>query len=409
MFRARVFGTLVGGKQIKHMTQLNNNICGISTSRKTFYDDDQDIGVSEKLNDSCQGGCKMIPIHWKEQECPNNKECNDKNCQYSHTLSESIDIMSVEFFHDDDKTPRSYQQHIVATRSGTISGILTYWVVDMLSPLLSLDQEEKKVKYSTLSDVNNWQDHWQQVVYPLPQDVVCLKGDEFIISCCHDGIQISLTLTSVRKTNDNDNENVNKKRKLDDKNVKKCVMTSSCEALYTPQQCTCGWHILNNSERLQMLNDHKRMRIWYLGIDRLMNIVINNNKNNKKRESVNYNVIDLSDGSILGLMAGKILKDKKLNKCNIHIRSLERKDYSYIFSSQLCLGNELTDEVEVIDIESWNVLKKSLLRSTSCEVMFDLLILLLVLLLVVVAVVSLVVILIVALVVVVVVGRGWFS
>jgi hypothetical protein len=342
----RVYGTAVSGDQIKHMCRvedIGNQLGGASPWRRAAFETNpQCDGDSSNSNpaSSCGGGSKMIPVHWNEQACPS-PSCANAHCHLSHKMSDSVELMNFEFFHKEFSN-ESFSQTIVATKEGIISGILIWWVVDMLAPELD---PERSVFYSTEPGVQNWQDHWQQVVFPLPKDYHCNIGDEFLITSAHDGVRMWLEMSPV------------KKRKLTTY-VPCSPSLQAPDAFFTPEVCQCGWHILHNSERMQMLNDSKRMHIWERGIDALIRQYATAN------DTALRSIVDLSDGSILSLMAAATIR--KLRKGDddnntLQILSLERKDFSHLFSTQLCTGNTYNDIMEVVDNDSWGELKKAFL------------------------------------------------
>lgn len=380
--RGRVYGTAVSGDQIRHMCRvegLEGHLCGARPWRRTALDAldslnidgdnserKEDISVNSgqtntttadtarsHIHSSCGGGSKMIPVHWPQQAC-SLLSCTDPLCPHSHTLSDPTEIMNFEFFHAHNPTECSFKQTIRVTGDGSISGILVWWTLDLLSPELD---PERTVSYSTEPGKQNWQDHWQQVIFPLPQDHPCSVGDEFELTSAHDGVHIWLELKPL------------KKRKLTEYQVASPLVQSP-EAYFTPQLCECGWHILHNSERLQMLNDSRRMHAWEVGIQSLVNTLLREEASIHKRKA--RSILDLSDGSILALMAATAVrkhyhqlrrnqqsdKEGEGEEGGLEVLSLERKDFSHLFSTQLMAGNNLQDTLQVLDMDSWLDMKQ---------------------------------------------------
>jgi hypothetical protein len=94
--------------------------------------------------------------------------------------------------------------------------------------------------------------------------------------------------------------------------------------------CTCGWHMLCGAERFQMLSDDTRGQAWQVAVDALVAAL--------PEKGV---VMDLSDGSLLGLMVAAKLR--AADKLGVKVVSKEGKQFSRLFFGQLCDANELED------------------------------------------------------------------
>ena len=372
--RGRVYATAVSGSQIRDMCRvqgLEGHLGGARPWRLTALDTldssgsgsgDSSSSAHSNSHSSCGGGSKMIPVHWPEQACPLSS-CKDPLCPLSHCLSAPTEMMNFEFFHRHNPSESCFQQTISVTKAGSISGILLWWTVDLLSPELDPD---RTVSYSTQPGAQNWQDHWQQVIFPLPVDHACSEGDEFELTSAHDGVHMWLELKPI------------KKRKLTGYEVVSPLILPN-DAYFPPQLCECGWHILHNSERLQMLNDSRRMHVWEVGIQALVETLLSTEAGTQQTAG---SIIDLSDGSILALIAAMAVQRQKQKQKQkqkhgevvqdqdradrgggLQVLSLERKDFSHLFSTQLCVGNALQDTLEVMDFESWQELKEEWLAA----------------------------------------------
>ena len=117
-----------------------------------------------------------------------------------------------------------------------------------------------------------------------------------------------------------------------------------------------------------MLNDGARMSAWESGIQQVVTALASNNTG---LSSKNRTIVDLSDGSVLSLIAAATIKKRfrvendTENEYPLQVVSLERKDFSRMFSAQLCTGNEFNDVLEVVDLETWREMKHELLAGTS--------------------------------------------
>ena len=329
---AEVFATLIESWEVDEMHDVSN-IC--MHGLNPFRDE------AAKL---CPGGWSLIPLQWPEVQRRGGKE-----------LSLPQKILDFEFFHgfegphddnievepkgkegdkeeeeedegdDDSDIPpygfceASFESSLTVTDSGTVHGILLWWKVYLLSPEID---PERSVWYSTEPKVMNWQDHWLQVVFPLPQSIQCNAGDTIKVLSAHDALRIWLKaekisvagsvsdparqcqesvapiVSSARnggedfysveigKVDENSNsvqyasivqdnaviatygndETLTKKAKISLQQMLPVLEISSARVASRERlmmsQCTCGWHLLCGAERIQCLNDELRTRMW---------------------------------------------------------------------------------------------------------------------------------------------------
>ena len=106
-------------------------------------------------------------------------------------LSEPSQILNFDFFRsyndsesalsgnedDENAAPDSttyafgescFETDIVATADGVVDALLLWWETSLLSRNLD---PANSCCYSTEPDVQNFQDHWQQTVFPLPSPI----------------------------------------------------------------------------------------------------------------------------------------------------------------------------------------------------------------------------------------------
>ena len=142
----------------------------------------------------------LLPIHWESIE---------KRCESTRKLSDPTPILQFEFCNgyvptndDHESCPNdypfgegSYCTDVLVTRSGVVHGVLLWWTAQLLCRELDPTQ---RFKYSTEPRQQNWQDHWQQTVFPLPFPISCREGDVVRASAGHNSTRIWLVADKVQ-------------------------------------------------------------------------------------------------------------------------------------------------------------------------------------------------------------------
>lgn len=329
---ATVYGTLIESVMLNHMGSLSESLCfgeGLSIHRKINLDNNEE---------SICKWSRMIPVHWKEQF--ENQETN--------ILTDSIPLISVEFFHD--QIQDTYQNKIQMTilKDGIVHGLLCWWNLNLVSPIF-----QENITYSTKPNVHKWQDHWQQVVIPFPGNgIECYQGDIFTINIFHDGLHIWSEIHSIERVNESNILPSLKKQKYDMNNNN----NNENEINQRFPECSCGWHLLCSTDRLLALNDTNIMSKWILGMNDLSKKLLEDERVLSNKPTV---IFDLSDGSTLSLMlSSQISKQSEniLNQLILKIVSIERKQFSSLFYSQIIESNKniIKDLLMVIDGDDWN-------------------------------------------------------
>jgi hypothetical protein len=410
-YSADVFASLVESEEVKHMHDVSNiRMHGFNP----FRDD------AAKL---CPGGWSLIPIHWSELETGGGK-----------LLSHSQKILDFEFFHsllthqhsdegsgsdadDDEHVPYSFgegcfESDLTVINDGTVHGILLWWKVYLLAPEID---PQRSVWYSTEPKVMNWQDHWLQVVFPLPQAIKCAAGDVIRITAAHDSLRMwlkaekqssfasvgspitSIALkqdlkSSTRSTKSAEWSSSGEEGNL--KKVKTSLSPTTQKALIviavegknitpappqkrlTPSQCSCGWHLLCGAERIQSLNDRQRHCKWEAALSALLvkmqspvgpeGGVENNVATIPVSDNVHRIILDVSDGSVLSIAAALELRRMQMlapkdpsaiaetySLSSLRIVSVEKKDFSRMFHDRLVTSNSVDELMMVWDGEDW--------------------------------------------------------
>lgn len=116
-----------------------------------------------------------------------------------------------------------------------------------------------------IKDVVPWRDHWMQAVYFLPQDVRTIKGDELTLISNHDEYSFWFNLKNNSKIENTD---------------------------YLKPSCDCGIHFIASRTRIGQINDSTRNKKY-------INVL-------KNKITSNTVCLNLSDGSLLGVIAAKL-------------------------------------------------------------------------------------------------------
>ena len=401
-YSADVLASLVESEEVEQMHDVSNiHMHGFNP----FRDD------AAKL---CPGGWSLIPVHWSELENRGGK-----------LLSHSQKILDFEFFHslptdqhtiagdgfdadDDEHIPYSFgegcfESDLSVTNDGTVHGILLWWKVYLLAPEID---PQRSVWYSTEPKVMNWQDHWLQVVFPLPQAIKCAAGDVIRITAAHDSLRMWLKAekqstakvspsapigsptisTTAAGSSDGEEGNLKKVKISLSPTTQRASMAIAVEGKnifpvppqirLTPSQCSCGWHLLCGAERIRSLNDQQRHSKWEVALStllvRMQGLVGHRDDVEGSTvlipgsDNVNRIILDVSDGSVLAIAAALELRRMQMLApqntsmitetsplSSLRIVSVEKKDYSRMFHDRLVTSNGVDDLMMVWDGEDW--------------------------------------------------------
>ena len=423
-YSAEIYATLVESIELEEMHDVSHiRLHGFNPFR-------------DENAKSCPGGWSLIPVHWTQIQSRGGKE-----------LSPSQKILNFEFFHsfDDQKLSQTreskklerdvgsvvetevgeaevgeednengpyafgegcFESDITVSTSGTVHALMLYWKVFLLSPEID---PERTVTYTTEPNKMNWQDHWLQVVYPLPTSLDCVVGDVIRVTAAHDALRIWLKAEklkfdsmpeSVSPTEVFSGEKHAKKAKtievdpttrneiLPSKLKRMESIPSSSKRRLMVSQCSCGWHLLCGSERIQSINDKEKNVCWEKAILNLMRvlstrsdrldscnregeIMMNEKDGTDKKTRFLPIILDVSDGSIYSIAAARELKrlqivqnavNENFNSSlslisNLKIVSLEKKIYSRMFHDRLIDANEVEGVMMIWDGKDWDDVK----------------------------------------------------
>lgn len=355
---AGVFATLVECRELLDMHVVNSFCFGKPAVGTPFRNEDAH---------SCQGGRSLLPVHWREMK---------QRGAGGRELCSPMQILELEFFHDSDEIEEQskvgYESDIVAESDGLVHGILLSWTLNLLSPQLD---PARSLQYSTAPDVQNWQDHWVQVIYPLPTPIACKKGDVIIITAFHDNLRIWLECSIHTDAVTGEDRGVKRTRT----ELRKMYPQTVPEELerFSHPECQCGWHLIDSPFRLCALNDVKRRTLWESAVKELVEIAYGKRMTTSELDGIPPGVIlDVSDESVLALTAALRLKDlQSENPTRVPLRvvSQEKKLVSLLHYRQLAVANDINDDLlEVCEsgVEALKELDSAVLAGIVCENFF---------------------------------------
>ena len=295
-----VYAQLIQSRDARCMRDLSrlplNELVGNSSSRSP----------SER---PCRGGWSLLPLHWREFS------------RYgSSALSDTHVVARVDFFRSTDDPlfgSGDFVTDVTLTSSGSVDAVLLHWKVQLLSAEVD---PQRATFYSTESgwraEEGHWQDHWLQVLYPLPESLDCVAGESVRVCLSHDSIHMWLAASRAgapkRRRGGGDLEEEEEEE--------------------GERQCSCGWHLLMNPERILQLNDEEAAACWVGALQKLGSRLAGLGRP--------CAALDTGDGSLLALALGRILQRAGAGEL-VQVISRESKQLSRLLFSQLACSNGL--------------------------------------------------------------------
>ena len=265
----------------------------------------------------CGAGCQGLPIHWE----------HFKDHFDAKPLSAASEVCIVSFTQvvEEEKEVHTTKVNLIVTRKGTLDCVLMWWELYLLSteidpkgecmystePRARMEINEDKY---TEGNKQGWQDHWVQIIFPLPAALVCQvnEGDEVVLTVCRDTLHFWIADAKV------ENRRVSRKRSEPEPESKLDLESISPSLL--PKACQCGWHLLLNPLRILQLNTtHKKMQ------KAMMDCIAEVNNRFDNEDGV---LLDVSDGSRLALMLLRYITDGTSLNGLLQVASVERKQLS---------------------------------------------------------------------------------
>jgi len=309
-------------------SQDYHDIKNIFGSNLNDNDDDNDgeeiTNVSPFRNDTdadCGGGCQGLPIHWKQF----------RDYFDAKLLSSAAEVFIVSFTQEveDVKEVHTTKVTLKVTRDGKLDCILMWWELYLLSTeidpkgecMYSTEPRDRKETCDEETEGNKqgWQDHWVQVIFPLPAALVCQvkKNDDVVLTVCRDTLHFWIADVKV------ENLQISRKRCEPEPESKSDMASISSSLL--PKACECGWHLLLSPLRILQLNKS------YREMERAMKVCTVEIYKRIGCDEIRNNdgvLVDVSDGSRLALMLLRCITNTSSNEAVLQVASIERKQLS---------------------------------------------------------------------------------
>ena len=328
--RAEVYATLVQSEEIYHMVSTNH-----LTHGREFFNVNRNNFASQ-----CAGGWPTMPIHWEALEHRGARKLSNATACLQIKFWQDIyaDAFTVVYQDGEPIQFKTYDSDIAVEQDGVVHGVMLWWKTFLLSQNLD---PNGALFYSTEPGAQNWQDHWQQSIFPLPEPIPCKKGDIIRLHVSHNELSIWLTAEKFFDVT----KSSGMKRKIAENigsNLNMIVPRHIIDERYAQKPCICGWHLLCGADRMLRTNNISYANIW----DRVMYNIV---EKLASRKHENPLFLDLSDGSILSLTSAIKAKKHGLSGSELKFVSRERKVFSHLFFSQLMEANELEDRLMLWD------------------------------------------------------------
>jgi SAM-dependent methyltransferase len=389
--RAEVFATLIEGIEVKNMNRIDSMVLG----REPF-----NVYRNEAAR-QCKGGWAPVPIHFEALEYRGAKKLSDSiqclRVNFANPFLQKVPSDSSMSISDNDSPSsslpsqfpisplssfpvRSYETEIQVKATGIIHGVLLWWKTYLLSDTLD---PSLRLAYSTEPGVQNWQDHWQQVIYPLPDPINVNSGDIMLLRVSHDDLSIWVNLQKISSSFGSsncsdpftsDNRIVGSKRNREEHRVRSLhgiTPRSYNDRIDKKYDCACGWHLLNGCDSFLYSNSFTYNKIWDNLFDHLLDGILDRvtqhilmvSSSLVTRSVSPFFILDISDGSVLSLTFATKLKKKLLSLQQsgvlppldrdsysvVHFISKEKKQFSRIFYSQIIEANSLDNMISLWD------------------------------------------------------------
>lgn len=267
-------------------------------------------------------------------------------------LTEPVQVLDFDFT-SPDKIPSSdnNDQDVVNERAKTITciptssglahGILFWWELDLWEGITYSTKPSESSSNSKINNNNNnhWQDHWQQCLYVFncpQQDCFRVEKEKpFDLIASHTDYKV---LFSIKPHLHQESLN------------------------HHHQQLAISQSPVSPDRALQLM-DKERMETIHTGIRKAIEFLLMSGNNEKdKVKSVANNqssspvisVLDLSDGSICGILTANIMKEEKAENQvsnEFTINSVESTNNAILAATMSQIGNSLSpSELQILNI-----------------------------------------------------------
>lgn len=242
---------------------------------------------------NCAGGGKGIPMHVEAMESGKDYKL----------VSTNFTIFEFSFSHRDDLcTERRRTLNAQRTSADVPHGVLTWWELDLTG--------DGDIIYSTRPGVQNWQDHWLPVFYPLTLRQHIDENDVHIpLTIGHDQISIWF---------------------------------AHGDDVKSKPSCSCGYHALPGGPyRVFELGHDKRLNALRERIRKAVRAACSARTLQYKKKPLRC--IDLSDSSVCAILASEVLTGEQVEVTSVE----EDNEFSAILYEQMCrqhaniVGNQI--------------------------------------------------------------------
>lgn len=307
--RATVFAQVVQNEQIYRLNSVSGQYLNEQQARLARSDAAWE----------CTGAKPALPLHYRALEAS------------STQLTKVTPVLSFDFTKpicSSSGSASSYEETVVsAVATGEVHAVVMWWEVSF--------DGTNSIVYSTQPEVQNWQDHWVQVVFPLTDRLQVQAADPLVLRAHHDDLRIWFDVEHKQQQ-----PAVTDAAALSSssppKKIKKSVQQEKLS-------CTCGLHLVSNAERIAMLSDSERNRAFNTAIAKAVETLKQRGGANGSEQDADQELacLDISDGSLCALLAASH---------GVHnVTSVESKDVSARIFQQIMDGQLGTArEVDVL-------------------------------------------------------------
>ncbi|KAF1315045.1 Arginine n-methyltransferase, partial [Globisporangium splendens] len=297
--RAMVFAHVVQNEQIYRLNSVSGQ-----------YLNDQQARLAR--NDAaweCTGGKPALPLHYRALE------------PQSTPLTNVTPVLSFDFTKP-IASATTYQETVVnAVASGDVHAVVMWWEVSFG------DDTESSIVYSTKPGVQNWQDHWVPVVFPLTERVHVNASDAVVLRAHHDDLHIWFDVELQEQP----------QAQLSSPSKKKMKQQVQREKM----PCTCGLHLVSNAERIAMLSDSTRTSTFNAAIAYAI-ATLKQRKADQQQDNEDLACLDISDGSLCALLAAS---HGVANVTSVESKDVSARIFQQIFDNQPAASE---NQVEVL-------------------------------------------------------------
>lgn len=331
--RATVFAHVVQNEQIYRMNSLAGQ----------YVDDHEHVRLAR--NDrawACTGAKPALPLHVRALEATNT------------ALTQPTPVLSFDFTKPiaapSVSGPALFKETVVrAVADGEVHGIVMWWHVHFGA---DVDDDESSEVYSTQPGVQNWQDHWVQVVFPLTERLSVHTTDALVLCAHHDDLRIWFDVEAAVEAEVATGASLSSSVSAASEHVEGTLAKKRRTAAVVSTEkepCTCGLHLVSNAERIAMLADAERTQAFSGAIAKAVARLQAMRQQQQVADGVDDGgqalttelvCLDASDGSLCALLAAA--------HGVAHVTSVESKDVSARIFEQILAGNAVSQETTAV-------------------------------------------------------------